>query len=416
MLADGPTPSSACKVYWPGASNVWQEPQSVRVLWMVNMLTDECDDSNFMDWDTYQEAYPDNDEDDYEQAHDKYCETHRTMDDMRPVQIYYENWYLAGMSVREDHGLDVAIAYPHTSDTQPYNEDALWGLSWGLGQQFIPGRACEKSTTLYDGLDDSTTCLADSPVDLPDISVFKTDKFGDATGNSTIKERFAYGAAPGGNGRWGIPANALEVQDYRYDHVDWLSYMSANVTPDILKTKFKTTDVPTLLFAREERYRLGSLEGAVKGDTGITLTLDEANYPVRTVRGMSLAPYLYQDGEWMGYSSSDYYLYLGDQLRVKFMTDYPSATSEEVEGRVAVWATRRSSGRKPTRDSSTATRMAWPTRSRCTTRTCSTVTRTATRASGWAAGTSPTAATRTAARSSPGCTRTRPRWMRTATP
>ncbi len=321
-------------LYWPGATNVWQEAQQVKVVWILNMLTDDCDSNGFPTWEDYHKANPNKSRDDYDEAQALHCQTHRTMDEIKPVQTYDESWFLTGLSVREDHGLDVAVAYPDPRNAT-YSDDALWGLSWGLGQQFLTGRDCEINNSLYDNAADDETCFRDSPRDLPDISIFKADKFGYPAGNSTISERFAYTSTVTGNSRWNVPAKALNVEDYRYDHVDYMSYLAANVTP-VIVAKYDTTEVPTLLFAREERYRMATLEGGAQANNGFNIKLDESNYPERTVRGLSWAPYYYKDGEWQGFASEDYWGPLSDELHVRFWADYPTATSDEIEGRVAV--------------------------------------------------------------------------------
>jgi len=90
----GNTAFQARMIYWPGDANVWQEQQQMRVVWLVNMITDSCDDTGFPTWEEYQETHPDSEQDEYDAALYEHFEVHRTMDQVRPFQAYAEDWYL----------------------------------------------------------------------------------------------------------------------------------------------------------------------------------------------------------------------------------------------------------------------------------------------------------------------------------
>jgi hypothetical protein len=306
----GKSAFQARMLYWPGEDSTWDEPQQMRVLWVVEMLTDSCKDAKT--WEAYHKASPEKTWEDYADYLDSWCQTNRSMDQIQPVQTYDESWYLTGLAVREDHGLDVAVAYPNP-ELSAYADDALWTLSWGLGKQFIPGRNCETHATLYDGVD-SASCQPDK---LRDLTIFLNDTAGRPIGNSTIRERFDITSSVPITYRWGIAKDALplRVENFRYLHQDYLAYLSMTETPRIL-AQFDAAIAPSLLFAREERYRSAGLEAAtMPADDALAMNLAPAVYRETTLTGLQWAPFRYNrnagpDGKvigWEGYPASDYW-------------------------------------------------------------------------------------------------------------
>jgi Concanavalin A-like lectin/glucanases superfamily/Bacterial TSP3 repeat len=324
----GKSAFQAHMVYRPGENRTWDEPQQMRIIWLVQMITDSCNDDGFPLTEKDRQEDPAG----YDEALHAWCDKkeHRTMDQLLPVQVYDESWYLTGLSVREDHGLDVAVASVN-KDLATYNDDALWTLSWGLGQQFVTGRDCET----WDAT--KGVCVGDNRRDL---SVFQKDRSGRTIGNSTIEQRFDYTTTATLNQRWGIQANPfpLRVDSFRYDSVDYAGYLSTTETPRILKElqgKWGTGFYPTLLFAHEERFRSAFLSAAEMPPGGV-LTVDISNtatYPEQTTAGMLWAPFRYNQhtGEWEGYPSSDYWSQLGEELKARF----PAEPADTNAGQVA---------------------------------------------------------------------------------
>jgi hypothetical protein len=98
----------------------------VKLVWAVQAITDQCvtPDDFPKDLEEYKE-FSGNDEakqEDYDAYYRTYCldPAHRMVDTPQVVQTYDDNWYLTGMSIREDHGLraaahenpDAHAAYP----------------------------------------------------------------------------------------------------------------------------------------------------------------------------------------------------------------------------------------------------------------------------------------------------------------
>ena len=261
----GKTAFQSHMVYWVGGDSAWVEPQQMRIIWLVQMLTDTCADGA-PTWEKYEAQYKKDHpkatdqeaQDAFNAAFDAYCATNRTIDQILPVQLYDESWTLAGLSVREDHGLDVAVAYINP-DLPEYDDDALWTLSWGLGQQFVPQRNCETDATIWNDIDpdpnddDPDTCLPDGKRDLTVLfKAPKTDHSEHDIGNSTIKQRFDYTTTVPLNQRWGIQATdgnpfPLRVENFRYEDQDYLGYLSTTETPRIL-AKYSHEVTPTLLY------------------------------------------------------------------------------------------------------------------------------------------------------------------------
>jgi hypothetical protein len=120
----------------------------------VQALGDQCDPADFpATLEEYQQSDPkgkDAGEDEYNAAYRAHCVSHRTPDEVQIVQTYDDNWYVTGVSVREDHGMWVAAAYENpkapANATYPQPENDLWELSLGLGGSFLNQRDCEKPT------------------------------------------------------------------------------------------------------------------------------------------------------------------------------------------------------------------------------------------------------------------------------
>jgi hypothetical protein len=332
----GKSAFQAHMVYYPGEGRTWDEPQQMRIIWLVEMLTDSCDQAGFTT-DKDRETDPEG----YDAALRAWCgmKEHRTVDQVLPVQVYDESWYLTGLSVREDHGLDVAVAYANPN-LAAYDDDGLWTLSWGLGQQFATGRDCETRTTIF-GATAPTTCKGDKRRDL---SIFSKDALNRPLGDTTIQERFNITTTVSSSNRyrWGIPNNALRVESFRYPSQDYVGYLAGTETPRILKDlqgKYGAGISPTLLFAHEERFRSADLESAEMPSSGV-LTLDVSNttdYPEQTAAGLLWSPFRYNKdaGKWESYPSSDYWDPLEVDLEARFQALYQHDPADTNAGRAA---------------------------------------------------------------------------------
>ncbi len=324
----GKTAFQARMPFWTGTNSHWNAPVQMRVVWLVQVISDRCAEGA-QPWEQYQANNRNADRAQYNQYVAAYCAAHRTVDQIQVVQTYDESWYLTGLSVQEARGLDVAVAYPKPSPTT-YNDDALWTLSWGLAQQFVPGRDCENPLL--------GVCQGDGKRDL---AVSLTDHSNNTIANSTIEARFKEGA-PAGQERWGIAQDALRVKTFRFAHQDYVGYLASTVTPAILDEYTSHTQTPTLLFAYEERSRLGNLDAAsmAAGTASMSMEMSDTAakpHPVRTVTGISWAPFRYNstNSAWESHSLDDYWTALETDLTARFTTLFAGDSSATRKGRVA---------------------------------------------------------------------------------
>ena len=311
-------------LYWPGANSVWQMAQTMRVVWLVQMLSDDC----------IPPAEEDTDVDAVAWCADV---THRTAETVRVVQVYPESWYVTGLSVREDHGLDAAIIYENAAkpgaDLQ--NQDALWMLSQGLGASFVQGRDCQDAIPSNgdDYVPSLGTCRSDN---LTDLSIYITDTAGITVANTTIAGTWGYplNAQATYTDRLAIPLDELKVQSNRYPHQDWRATIAMTNTPQVLAT-FPHTSTPTLMFAQTERYRSAGLD-ALQGAGTFTMTLSASQYKEDTLNTLSWTPYRYRNNKWEVFPATEYWDKLEVDLRARFLQLYPSDGDDAAMGRMAV--------------------------------------------------------------------------------
>ncbi|MEA3395908.1 MAG: hypothetical protein U9R05_00405 [Chloroflexota bacterium] len=302
---------SARMLYWPSAA-AWGSAQRVRVVWLVVMLTDSCTPVPF--------GTP-------EDEAETWCDdvNNWVLNKQQPVHTYSDDWYLTGLAVREDHGLEVAVAFedPDT-DVDPSSDDPLWLLAGGLEAAFISGRDA----------DGNGTC---------DIAI--TPQHGD----TTISQRFDITSTATSAERWGIPlTETLRVKTFSYPDQDYVAHIMMTDTVNILNTYFITpatgqprANAPTLLFAREEHYRSVNLDDETSAPVNgrqLTVNAALANAPLTTLAFLSWAPYRYRNGAWESYPFTEYW----DLLDVRFKEAFPPGDPDDPDsvyealGQVAV--------------------------------------------------------------------------------
>ncbi len=305
---------SARMAYWPNSTS-WGAAQQVRVVWLVMMLTDSC-----------QPVPPGTSEDDAE----TWCDdvNNWALDQQQPIHTYSEEWTLTGLDVREDHGMDVAIALEDPDgDTDTSLDDNLWLLANGLEAAFVSGRDQD-----INGVRDVavTAQHGDSTI----ASRFDADQM---TPGTTITEC------------WGIPLTAtMQIENFSYPDQDHIATIMMTETINVLNAYFiapstgqPKADAPTLLFAREERYRSVNLDDpslASINHNELTVSADQASAPQATMTFLSWAPYRYRDGQWESYPFSEYWDLLQVRLQEAFPVDDPTDMDSvyEAAGRTAL--------------------------------------------------------------------------------
>ncbi|MBU0510485.1 MAG: hypothetical protein KKD28_04155, partial [Chloroflexi bacterium] len=334
---------SARMAYELGTDATWDQAQQVRMVWMLEMLTDSCDSNGFEeDWAAMTLSDPTlgMKAGSKDAAFRTWCSLpeHRTPDTSRIVHTYDDSWILTGLAVREDHGLDVAVVYEDPAQGDVATSENLWQLSRGLAATFLVGRDCEDNdvTTYPDYDPDTGSCNDDT---YRDISVYTNGPDGNTIGNTNIYNRFdaSGSAADGDDQRWGIPKAALQVARFRYDSQDYATYLAMTETPDILEANFAHTDEPTLLFAREEHYRSADLGAASKSGSVFTVNMVSSNQPLQTVTGLKWMPYAYDDDTgWSPIPIRELWDDLIIQYEDTFAQTYPEDTEAANLGRAVV--------------------------------------------------------------------------------
>ncbi len=287
----GRTAFSARIFYQPQADNLGDVAQQVRVVWLVQALTDWC-----------KPAPADLSEEETED----WCDSAEnwSLDNPQIVHTYYEDWYLTGLSVREDHGLNVAVAWEdpsmETAEERQW-ESGLWAMARGLNRAFVSGRDQDE-----DGM--------------RDIGV-TTETAGLTLSESTIAQRFNAPLDPSVTvtDRFGIPLTAtFGVETLTYSNQDEIAHVMMTESDRILEDTFGDYPeaTPTLLFAREELYRSAGLGDLTSEDRTVTLDFDEQ--AVNVLAALSWSPYRFREGSWENYPLNEYWEHLGSVLGEKF--------------------------------------------------------------------------------------------------
>ena len=249
---DKPVGYTTRLIYEPSQAS-WGTAHQFRVVWLVQMLTDEC-------------INPDDDE-----------ATCARQDTVTVIHSYDENWTLTGLNASEEHGLDVALLYENpTTDANLGFDAQLWGASWNLGNTFLRGRDCD---TLVNG-----SCVGNGQRDVTIANL--------ATNLSA----------------WNL--NYTEVDTFNYEHQGFTAYIMMTETVNILDTVFTpyaNATVPTILVAQEHSSRALNLD-SFTGDlsNGLVMDLSSGSVPLQLQASLSWASYDYVDGAWQNYEAEDY--------------------------------------------------------------------------------------------------------------
>ena len=144
----------SARVPYQPSGNSLGNAQQVRVVWLVQMITDQCK--------VIAENFPD--------PAPAWCyyETSWDLNQSQGVHTYAEDWLLTGLAVREDHGLDVAITWEDAAADDDRDDDGwLWLLAKQLEEAYTSGRDQDGDNirdlgiiTQKDGLTVAQTTLA----------------------------------------------------------------------------------------------------------------------------------------------------------------------------------------------------------------------------------------------------------------
>ncbi len=261
-VSDSRMAFSARMLYRQSGSD-WGAAQAVRLVWLVQLYDDD--------------------------------------DQIQTIHVYQDDFTLTGLMLREDHGLNVSVAFEDPAvDNATTVDNYLWQAADGLLAGFISGRQ-----------------NASGQLDLT-LSEFQR-RFADPgdTGDARLK-------------RWNIPAGKVKVLSYSFANQDGLAQFPVGENQQILNTYFTSSgaplaSMPTLLFAREEIYRDINLESAdaLVNQSTVTLDVRPANQPLQKLAAFNWAPFQYQDGNWRAYPLQSYWDAIGANYRALFQANPP---------------------------------------------------------------------------------------------
>ncbi len=276
-------------VYYPeqeAAGSVdWGSAHEVRLIWLVQMITDRC-------------------QDDTEEP-----ESCQRVESLEIIHVYDEEWELTGMTVSEEHGLDLALMYEDpAADNDRQHDDQLWMVSWNMNNTFLRGRDC---LTMI-----GSDCVSDS---VRDVSI------------ANLEQRID---------EWSSNSSFVEVETFSYLHEGYGTLAGLQEIPDLLDTVFgpySADTTPTILIAQERKHRLQNLDTAVFSGSNATINIDNSLAPEMTMVSLSWAPYRYRNGNWENFELKNYLTLLESRLSREGNL-FPLDTPEDEQEALLNWA------------------------------------------------------------------------------
>ncbi len=273
-VGDTPVAWQGRMLYRPlaGLNNLGHD-QTVRLIWMVQALTDSCDAANASTSSASGLTSA--------ELVEAWCADQANWTTKASViQTYYEDFYLTSLNVREDHGAKVAIIAEPANVGNTNYDDQLWHLADTLQSALIGAQAKSNG-----------------------------DRF-------TVSDIGAYLST------WGV--GDLAVSNYTLANELALAKVASTYSTDALNQSFTGASQgasATLLFAGEERARLGGLSDGGAISNGNRVVLDLASKPLKTLAALRWAPYTYQGaGVW---NSLDVATYLEQLERTSGVPNLP---------------------------------------------------------------------------------------------
>ncbi len=276
-----PTAFVAQMPYWP-TQEAFSQPHQVRLIWIVQAITNQCIAFALTDGQVTG------------------CQTW-SPDAVTNIHTYVDDWYLTGLTVREDRGVDISIIHEEQPSAQPgydaasYYERGLWSLFSGLESSFLAGRVDGGQT----------------------FGLGEISRRFDVTRTATLTES------------WGI-TTTFNVHTFSLEQELHLAYVPMTYTQQVLNANFGTAAANTqvtLLYASEQRERTATLtagptvitapaaENGVIDSPSLAIALDPDAVPSRTVVNLRWAPFraLGAD-EWAAQPPADYLEYVRGRI------------------------------------------------------------------------------------------------------
>ncbi|MEM8856826.1 MAG: LamG-like jellyroll fold domain-containing protein [Chloroflexota bacterium] len=266
-------------VYQPSQAT-WGADHEYRVVWMVQMITDECIDST---------ADPDT------------CDR---QDVFTVAHVYPEEWQIAGLDVSVQQGLESAIMYENpAADADLTFDDQLWTASWNLQNTFLRGRDFDNDDQL----------------------------------DVTVSNLASKAAAWFGNS---VDGDYTVVETFNYPHEAYMLKLVQDEGRRILDntfTSYASQTVPNLLYVHDYKRQVINFQAI--GDSFITdLTLDFSAVETDRFASVNMMPYQYVGGEWQAYDSETYLTLLEYRMENNSYFDPSSYSDAAVSSGRVKWS------------------------------------------------------------------------------
>ncbi|MCP5098322.1 MAG: tandem-95 repeat protein, partial [Chloroflexi bacterium] len=270
----------------------WGPAHEYRVLWLVQMITEECVES------------------DDEETCTEWQET------LEVIHVYYDEWEMTSLAANEQHGLETAVLYEDpVVDEQSGGltiDDQLVQAGWSMSNTWLDGRDCG---------DTAADPHCDNPNGERDVTLSNLQ--------STIDDNWSGEAT----------ANVVVQLASSYPHEDYAVIAASETADDILTTQFQDyTDLtnPTLLYATENTIRSANQDSAAATYADNRLTLNFAHNHIEKLlfTSMNWVPYTYADDAWQVYTPEAYLVWLEEQVQAidpYFTAEIPGDTTSEAE-------------------------------------------------------------------------------------
>ncbi|RME42966.1 MAG: hypothetical protein D6791_16585, partial [Chloroflexi bacterium] len=282
----------------------WGAAHQVRLVWAVRMEVDDvCLASNLVE----------RKNDDGADVLRFDC-VERANNVSQVIHTYDDKWRLTGLDVQEEHGVSTAVVFEDPAvDPDLTNDVPLLGLAGGLSDTFLAGRQVNS---------------------VRDLTVNEIARRFDHATNASVST----------TERWGI-ANTLSVITNTYPTMDLMMRDTIKVSEGILDTNFtpqwtsQTPISPTLLYAYEWNVRELNLEvqgkdRAVLWDSSsqqLTFNFNGAASPLKTIAGLKVQPYRYDNEQWQIYQMPDFW----EMLKNRHAADVAADPDPDAPGKLA---------------------------------------------------------------------------------
>lgn len=271
--------------------------QKARLIWLVQAITDQCTaiPDDFMEGEENDIRY------------DAWCkDTSHWQSSINTIHTYYDDWYLSGLTARQELGLTVgAISQPYTGQTY---DSHLWTLAQGLERSFIAA-----------GRNDLTV--------------------------QEIKNRFdaSSNARSNNTERWGIPRKALNVMVHTFQTQTDLIKFSTEYNKQILSdSSFQRANYASVLYVNSQTNRMVSLDSdaaniGARAQRGVIrssrLAINIGPETELSGQSMKLVPFCKQDGAWDACESTDYSEHFASVAKTMLKNAYRNDSQTTIDGK-----------------------------------------------------------------------------------